>query len=187
MTDSLHSLEKTLSTPAPGRLSSGSEPTWSPSCTGAIAIRIAADGQWYHEEQPIRRPALVRLFASILRREDDGEFYLVTPVEKLRIQVDDCPFVAVLVHAEGSADKTTLRFTLNTGDEIAAGPQHRLWVEERDGAPLPLLEVRPGLHARVARAVFYDLVNRASVLQREAGAVLVLASQGEVFVLGSAE
>lgn len=183
MTDSLHSLEKTLSTPASERSSSGPDAAWNPPCTGAIAIRIAADGQWYHEEHPIRRPALVRLFASILRREDDGEFYLVTPVEKLRIQVDDCPFVAVLVDVEGDEDKT-LRFTLNTGEAVEAGPQHRLWMEQRDGAPLPLLEVRPGLHARVSRAVFYDLVARAGMLQRDEGAVLALASQGEVFVLG---
>ena len=183
MTDSLLSLAKTLATPTSDRASTGPDAAWSPPCTGAIAIRIAADGQWYHEEQPIRRPALVRLFASILRREDDGEFYLVTPVEKLRIQVDDCPFVAVLVDVEGDEDKT-LRFTLNTGEAVEAGPQHRLWVEQRNGAPLPLLEVRQGLHARVARAVFYDLVARADVLEREAGALLVLASQGEVFVLG---
>ncbi len=184
MSDSLHSLEKTLSSADPGRRLNGPDASWNPSCTGSIAIRIAADGQWYHEENPIRRQALVRLFASILRRDSDGGFYLVTPVEKLRIQVDDCPFVAVLVHMDGEGENTTLRFTLNTGDEVEAGGEHRLWVEERAGGPLPLLEVRPGLHARVARTVFYELVNRATVLERESGAVLALASQGEVFVLG---
>ncbi len=184
MSDTLHSLEKTLSSANPGRRLTGPDASWNPSCTGSIAIRIAADGQWYHEGNPIRRPALVRLFASILRRESDGGFYLVTPVEKLRIQVDDCPFVAVLVDMDDDGERASLRFTLNTGDEVVAGGQHRLWVEEREAAPLPLLEVRPGLHARVARTVFYELVNRATVLERESGAVLALASQGEWFVLG---
>ncbi len=186
MTEPYSSLADRLAGGLSSRTSGGPDPAWNPTCTGSIAIRIAADGQWFHEERPIRRPALVRLFASILRRESDGEYYLVTPVEKLRIKVDDYPFVAVLVQIEGDGAGTSLRFTLNTGEEIAAGPQHRLWVQERDGAPLPLLEVRPGVLARVARAVFYELVERASVLERAAGEVLALSSQGEVFVLGPA-
>jgi hypothetical protein len=186
MTESLISLADSLPRASPGHLSTGPDAAWNPSCTGTIPIRIAANGQWYHEEQLIRRPALVRLFASILRREEDGEFYLVTPVEKLRIQVDEYPFVAVLVEVDEVGAQPVLRFTLNTGDHVAAGPAHRLWVEERQGAPLPLLEVRPGLHARLARSVFYDLVERASLLQGEDGEVIALSSQGEVFVLGPA-
>lgn len=187
MTEPLLSLADSFAGSTHGRRSTGPDAVWNPPCNGTIAIRIAADGQWYHEGQLIRRPALVRLFASILRREEDGEFYLVTPVEKLRIQVDDCPFVAVLVDIEGDADSTMLRFTLNTGDEVVAGPQHRLWVEERDGAPRPLLEVRPGLHARVARAVFYELAAHASVVERDKSVLLALSSQGEVFELGAVD
>jgi len=186
MTDSLHFLKKTLPSTVSERPSPEPDANWSPFCSAAIAIRIATDGQWFHQGQPIRRPSLVRLFASILRREDDGEFYLVTPMEKLRIQVDESPFVAVLVDIEGDVDTTSLRFTLNTGDVVFAGPQHRIWVEQRDGSPLPLLEVRPGLHARLARSVFYQLVERAITLERTEGAVLALRSQGEIFVLGPA-
>lgn len=159
--------------------------SWNPPCSGAIDIRIAADGTWYHEGRPIRRAALVRLFASILRREDDGRYYLVSPVEKLSIEVDDCPFVAVLLHANGAGVKASLCFELNTGELITAGPKHRLWVEERESGPYPRLAVRDGLDALISRNVFYQLANLALSRQHGNAAALVVWSDGVEFELGA--
>src|SRR5690606_41748659 len=101
---------------------------WNPAHCGEIDIRIARDGQWYHEGSPIQRPELMQLFASVLRREPDGSYCLVTPVEKLTIQVDDCPFVAQLLEREGSGREQVLRFTLNTGEIVEADGDHRIIV-----------------------------------------------------------
>lgn len=131
---------------------------WDPPFCGDIDMRIASDGSWYYQGSPIRRQAMVRLFSSILRRDDDGCHYLVTPVEKLRIRVDDCPFTAVLLDVSGSGRDTELSFTLNTGEEVLAGPDNPLNVDERDGEPHPRLLVRGGLEALLARNVFYQLV-----------------------------
>lgn len=131
---------------------------WNPAHCGTIDIVIKADGQWLHEGSPIGRESLVRLFASVLRRDPDG-YVLVTPVEKLSIVVEDAPFVAVAVEiAEG-----VLRFTTNVGDVIEAGPGHAIRIAARpDGAPRPYLHVRRGLEALIARPVFYELAALAS-------------------------
>ncbi|HET9428453.1 MAG TPA: DUF1285 domain-containing protein [Allosphingosinicella sp.] len=131
---------------------------WHPQHCGDSAMRIARDGTWYHEGRPIRRPEMVRLFSTILRRESDGRFVLVTPAEKLDIAVDDAPFIAVEVKSEGSARSRTLAFRLNTGDLIIAGPDHPLRFEP---GPRPCLEVRPGLDALIARTVYYELAELA--------------------------
>ena len=120
-------------------------------------MRIAADGTWFHQGSPIGRQAMVRLFSTILRREADGSYVLVTPVEKLDIAVEDAPFVAV----ELKADPDRLTFRLNTGDLITADAEHRLRFEARDGGPRPYLEVRGGLEALVARPVYYELAHLA--------------------------
>jgi hypothetical protein len=135
--------------------------SWNPPHCGHSGIRIARDGSWRHEGRPIARPAMVRLFASILRREPDGGFVLVTPVEKLDVDVEDAPFVAVELASEGEGRARSLAFRLNTGDVVIAGPGHPLRFEARPAGPHPLLEVRPGLDALVARPVYYELAEMA--------------------------
>ena len=136
--------------------------TWNPAHCGDIDIRIARDGTWFHLGTPIGRKELVRLFSTILRKDDDG-FHLVTPAEKLRIKVDDAPFVAVLLQAEGEGAGQRLIFTTNVGDEAVAGPLHPIRVETDPVTqePAPYLHVRGGLEAKIARAVFYQLADLA--------------------------
>jgi hypothetical protein len=162
---------------APGR---GLPPVhlWTPAHSGEIDIRIATDGAWYHEGGRIGREAMVRLFSTILRKDPDG-IYLVTPVEKLKITVEDAPFVAVRVDREGEA----LRFTTNVGDIVEAGPENPIRVEvAQDGEPRPYVHVRRGLEALIARPVFYELVEMAD----ERGGRLGVASRGAWFDLGPA-
>jgi hypothetical protein len=131
---------------------------WDPSHCGDSEMRIARDGIWYHQGSPIGRPAMVRLFSTILRREPDGSFVLVTPVEKLAIHVEDAPFTAVELKSEGGGKDRMLAFRLNTGDLVVAGPDHRLRFEP---GPHPCLEVRGGLDALVVRPVYYELAEIA--------------------------
>ena len=134
---------------------------WNPAHCGDSEMRIARDGTWYHQGSPIGRPAMVRLFSTILRREPDGRFVLVTPAEKLDIEVEDAPFVAVELKAEGEGRAASLAFRLNTGDVVVAGPEHRLRFEAGAEGPHPYIEVRPGLEARIARPVYYELAELA--------------------------
>jgi hypothetical protein len=135
--------------------------SWNPAHCGASDMRIARDGTWFHQGSPIGRPAMVRLFSTILRREPDGSFVLVTPVEKLSIDVEDAPFTAIEMKAEGRGESMKLAFRLNTGDLVSAGPGHALRFEEREDGPRPYLAVRPGLEALVARPVYYELAEIA--------------------------
>ena len=153
---------------------------WNPSHCGASGMRIARDGTWFHEGSPIGRPAMVRLFASILRREHDGSFVLVTPIEKLDIFVEDAPFVAVELKSEGEGRDRSLAFRLNTGDLVIAGPENRLRLEPGDDGPHPYLEVRPGLDARLARPVYYEL---AEIALAEGARPPGLWSRGVFFAL----
>jgi len=134
---------------------------WNPSHCGHSAMRIARDGTWYHEGSPISRPPMVRLFSTILRREPDGSFVLVTPVEKLVIDVEDAPFVAVELKSEGEGKDRTLAFRLNTGDLVVAGEKHPLQLRIGGDGPHPYLEVRQGLEALVSRSVYYELADLA--------------------------
>lgn len=134
---------------------------WNPSHCGNSDMRIARDGTWFHQGSPIGRTAMVALFSTILRREADGGYVLVTPGEKLDIEVEDAPFVAVAVKSEGSGRGRRLAFRLNTGDLVAADADHVLRFEDHDGEPRPYLHVRAGLEALVARTVFYDLAEMA--------------------------
>ncbi len=129
---------------------------WNPDHCGDSLIRIARDGRWYHEGRPIPRPELVRLFATILRREPDGRFVLVTPAEKLDIEVEEAPFLAVEVKSEGEGRGRRLAFRLNVGDVVIAGPNSRLRFEAH-----PYLEVRNGLDALISRSVYYELCDLA--------------------------
>ncbi|MGQ0661160.1 DUF1285 domain-containing protein [Sphingosinicella sp.] len=130
---------------------------WHPIHCGDSAMRIARDGTWYHEGSPIGRPAMVRLFSTILRRQADGSHVLVTPIEKLDIAVEDAPFIAVELKSEGSGRERALAFRLNTGDLVVAGPDHELRFEAQGDGPHPYLHVRAGLEALVARPVYYEL------------------------------
>jgi len=130
---------------------------WNPSYCGDSRMQIARDGTWYHEGTPIRRPAMVRLFASLLRREADGRHVLVTPVEKLDIAVEDAPFVAVELKSEGEGPDRRLAFRLNTDEPVVAGAGHPLHL----AGGRPHLIVRDGLEALLARPVYYELVDLA--------------------------
>ncbi|WP_066794345.1 DUF1285 domain-containing protein [Sphingomonas soli] len=135
--------------------------SWNPEHCGHSDMRIARDGTWFHAGSPIGRAAMVRLFSTILRREADGRFVLVTPVEKLDIEVEDAPFQAVEMKAEGAGESMKLAFRLNTGDLVTAGPERALRFEETAEGPRPYLHVRGGLEALVARPVYYELAQIA--------------------------
>ena len=156
---------------------------WHPTHCGPSGMRIAADGTWFHEGSPIGRPELVRLFSTILRREPDGSFVLVTPAEKLGIEVEDAPFVAVEMKAEGDDEAARLAFRLNTGEMVAAGPDHPLRLVHTAGGPRPYLHVRGGLEALVARPVFYELAERALASDARPAGVW---SDGAFFALDAA-
>jgi hypothetical protein len=136
---------------------------WNPPDCGDIDMRIAADGAWFYRGSPIGREALVRLFASILRREADGRHVLVTPVEKVGLIVEDAPFLAVEMAIEGEGRKRSLSFRTNVGDIVAAGREHpiRFATEERTGGLKPYLNVRGGLEALLTRALVHELVDLA--------------------------
>jgi hypothetical protein len=172
---------------APGR---GLPPVhlWNPAHCGEIDIVIKKDGLWFHEGTPIGREALVRLFSTVLRKDPDG-FHLVTPVEKMRITVEDAPFIAVRVDRTESQDGgETLKFLTNVGDEVEAGPENEIRVEmdEATGEPRPYLHVRRGLEALIARPVFYELVEMAEERQTPEGPRLGVASNGAWFPVGPA-
>jgi uncharacterized protein len=129
---------------------------------GDLDMRIARDGIWFYRGSPINRIPLVKLFASVLRRDGDGSYWLVTPAERGRVTVEDAPFVAVTVDREGEGRDQRLIFRTNLDEIVTAGPDHKLRVETADdGTPAPYILVRPGLEARIARPVFYELVELA--------------------------
>lgn len=154
---------------------------WQPARVGDIDIRIAANGDWFHEGAVVKRFAIARLFATILRVEN-GEHFLVTPAEKLRIRVDDAPFIATDFETEGEGTKRRIVFAINVGDAVLADAAHPIVVEDRDGEPRPYVHVRDGLRALIARPAFYRLVD----LAEEADGELGVWSAGERFVLGVA-
>ncbi len=130
---------------------------WHPTHCGDSEMRIARDGTWFHQGSPIGRQAMVRKFASILRREADGGYVLVNPGEKLDIAVEDAPLVAVKMKAADGR----IAFQTNLGDLVIAGPDHPLRFEQRDDGPHPYVHIRGRLEALVARAVYYELANLA--------------------------
>jgi len=159
---------------------------WNPTHCGESEMRIASDGTWYHQGSPIGRQALVRLFSTILRRETDGSYVLVTPVEKLSITVDDAPFLAVEATSEGERRNRMLAFRLLTDEIVMAGPENPLRVETAaDGTPRPYLHVRGSsdraLEALVNRPVFYQLAELALAEQERSGGPLGLWSGGAFF------
>lgn len=138
---------------------------WNPPFCGDIDMRIAQDGTWFYLNSPIGRQALVQLFASVLRRESDGAYCLVTPVERVGIRVDDAPFTAVRMRIEGAGESQVIHFETNVEDAVTAGPGNRLRFAEEPGTGglKPYVLVRSGLEALVTRALFYDLVAAGTV------------------------
>ena len=132
---------------------------WTPENIGDSEMRIAADGSWFHQGDPINRPAMVRAFSTILRREADGGFALVTPFQKLTIEIEDAPFVAVEMENEGNEKNRKLAFRLNTDHLVIANAKHGLRFP--DDRPQPYLHVRGGLEAVLSRPVYYALADMA--------------------------
>ncbi|MGE0650814.1 MAG: DUF1285 domain-containing protein [Alphaproteobacteria bacterium] len=128
----------------------------------AERFRILADGSWLHDGRPVARPALVRLFASVLRREPDGSYWLVTPTERAAVSVDDAPFVAVAMTVRGSGRDTEVRFRTNVDSWVRLDADHPLRIAGGTNGPRPYVGVDSGLEALIARSVYYDLAARAA-------------------------
>jgi hypothetical protein len=150
---------------------------WSPASEGDSEMRIAADGRWFHQDGEIRRPAMVRAFASLLFRDDAGQHWLVTPTQKLSIEVEDAAFIAIDVKREGEA----LAFRLNSDDLVIAGPQHPIEAEGDPETPALYLEVRHGTRARLNRSTYAQLIEIA--LEQGGEADLAVISGGVRFPL----
>jgi len=161
---------------------------WNPPFCGDLDMRIAADGTWFYLKTPIGRPALVRLFASVLKREGD-RYYLVTPVEKCGIRVDDAPFLAVEMRVEETESGRALHFRTNVDEWVACGAGHalRFELESGSGGLKPYLHVRRGLWAKVTRALFYDLVERGEERVIDGVCMFGVASGSEFFAMAPAD
>ena len=157
---------------------------WNPPFCGDLDMRIAADGTWFYLGTPIGRPALVRLFASVVKRED-GRYFLVTPVEKVGIRVDDAPFLAVEMEIENRGPKQSLIFRTNVDDVVRCDAEHRLRFEPEAGTGglRPYLHVRRDLWAKVTRALFFDLVAIGEVREEGGERMFGVASNGVFFAM----
>ena len=161
---------------------------WNPPFCGDLDMRIASDGTWFYLKTPIGRPALVKLFASVLKREGD-KYFLVTPVEKCGIVVEDAPFLAVELRAEQAEDGQVLHFRTNVDDWVTCGPDHvlRFEPETETGGLKPYLHVRRDLWALVSRALFYDLVELGEERDISGMRMFGVASSGEFFPMAPAD
>ncbi len=153
---------------------------WDPPHCGHSRMRIARDGSWFHDGALIQRPAMVRLFSTVLRREPDGRHMLVTPVEKLDIDVESTAFRAIAMTTAGEGRDRSIGFELDSGDALLLGPEHPLTVVVTDNGPSPRIAVRHGLEAELARPVYYEL---AELALGEGGDLPGVWSQGAFFPL----
>ena len=160
---------------------------WNPPFCGDIDMKIAADGTWFYQKSPIGRPALVKLFSGVLKREGDS-YFLVTPVEKVGITVEDSPFLAVELRVTGAGDDQVLAFRTNVDEWVQAGAGHALEFEPEPetGGLKPYLHVRRGLWAKVTRALFYDLVELGEERDMGGKRMFGVASRGEFFPMAEA-
>ena len=156
---------------------------WDPRHCGDSRMRIARDGTWFHDGEPIRRPAMVRLFSTILRRESDGRHVLVTPVEKLEIEVETTAFRAVEMQTDGAGAERKIGLKLDSGDALIVGPDHPLRICDGDRGPSPRVAVRHGLEAELSRAIYYEL---AEIALAEAAEPPGVWSAGTFFPLAPA-
>jgi hypothetical protein len=160
---------------------------WNPPFCGDLDMRIASDGTWFYMGTPIGRPALVRLFSTILKREG-AKHFLVTPVEKVGIRVDDSPFLAVEMLDETGERGRVLRFRTNVDDWVSCDAAHRLrFVAAADGGLTPYLHVRADLWAKVTRALYYDLVDMGEERVVDGRDMFGVASSGEFFAMADAQ
>jgi hypothetical protein len=161
---------------------------WNPPFCGDLDMRIAADGTWLYLKTPIGRPALVKLFASVLKREGE-KYFLVTPVEKCGIQVDDAPFLAVEMNVEEKAAGRVLNFRTNVDDWVACGQEHvlRFKPEAETGGLKPYLHVRRDLWAKVTRTLFFDLVELGEERDIGGTAIFGVSSMGAFFPMAPAD
>ena len=155
---------------------------WNPDHCGDSGMRIARDGTWFHDGRPIERPAMVRLFATVLRREADGSHVLVTPVEKLTIEVETTAFRAIEMINQGEGHERRVALKLDSGDALVIGPDHPLRMVETDNGPSPRVLVRHGLEAELSRPLFYELAEAAIA---ERGDPPGIWSDGAFFPLAS--
>jgi|TARA_B100000959_G_scaffold83352_1_gene88752 hypothetical protein len=160
--------------------------SWQPPMVRDMDLHIARDGTWHYLGSPIQRTRLVRLLSKVLRRENE-EFFLVSPQEKLRIRVDDAPFIAVEMERLGKPDDQRLVFRTNVNDVVVAGADHAICVVEdsRTGEPAPYIGVRDGLNALISRAVYYELAEIAQPAPAPRQHTLGVTSEGCFFALGS--
>ncbi|MFQ5785768.1 MAG: DUF1285 domain-containing protein [Alphaproteobacteria bacterium] len=158
-----------------------------PTLCGGLDMRIARDGTWFYHGSPIGRKPLVKLFASVLNRDEDGVYWLTTPVEKGRIEVDDAPFVAVALTVSGAGRSQALSFRTNLDDEVTAGAEHPIRVEHdrEGGGPAPYVLVRGRLEALIARSVFYELVELGVEAEIDGDRRYGVWSEGCFFALGN--
>ena len=181
-------LDQILADVKAGEAGSAARRDWNPPCQGDIDIRLAADGSWFHQQRRFQRDSLVKLFAGILQREDE-EYFLVTPAEKLRIEVEDAPFVATLVERVEHNGQQAIVFTTNIGERVVVDLEHaiRVEIDADTNAPRPYVHVRAGLDALISRSAFYDLLNLAQESERDGNSYLSVTSLGEEFELGSTD
>ena len=134
---------------------------WHPELEKEIDMEVKGNGDWYYEGTIIKRQRLIHLFASVLRLEDDSEYYLITPHERCRIKVQDAPFIAILLDVDGSDETQNLTFTTNMAEVVLAGPENKLKfdIDPISAEPSPYLHVRDGLQARLHRNVYYQLAD----------------------------
>lgn len=157
---------------------------WSPEVERDIGMKIDVSGQWFYQGSPIKRAALVKLFASVLRREEDGRYALVTPVEKIWLDVEDAPLLAVEMAVQGEGREQVIIMRTNVNDQVIIDAEHPLWVEMNDenDAPRPYIRVRGRIDALVTRALYYELIERA--VNNDNPDVFGVWSSGQFFELG---
>lgn len=162
---------------------------WNPEFCGDLDMEIKADGTWFYLGTPIGRMPLVQLFSTVLRKDADGKTYLVTPVEKVGIRVEDAPFVAVEMNVSGAGEQRKLTFRTNVGDVVEAGPDHPLRFEDEAGTDgvKPYLHVRGRLEALVARSVMYELIELGEETTVDGTAMFAVRSNGAVFPITTME
>jgi uncharacterized protein len=182
-------LEALIARAAPGGGRLPPVEKWNPDFCGDIDMEIRADGTWYYQGTPIGRKPLVRLFSTVLRKDEDGRTYLVTPVEKLGIRVEDAPFLAVELDVSGAGEATTMTFRTNVGDVVVAGADHplRFAIEAGSEGLKPYLHVRGRLDALVARPVMYELVSHGEDVDVGGRRMFAVRSNGAVFPIMPSE
>lgn len=159
---------------------------WHPELSGKMDLRINRHGQWIHKGEPLGREAIVKLFSTILRREEDGQYYLLTPVEKWQIQVEDTPLLAHSLEVTDTGEQQIITLTTNVGETLEVGNDHPLEIGHYEGSeqPRPLIRVRHGVDARLVTAAYYDLAEHVVEQTVDGKPVLGVFSNGNFYKIG---